>query len=175
MCLGTSAISQWSSNMNPTKQLEKFKTHKFFPVNKIGSGPSYTIPNQHYPSRTSPNKADTTPREAPRAERAASSQSPNNMLSQRTITAVSDGPDPTPGCTDYSPNHISVLRQEPGYAIQHASRFFEPKTSKHLCSRPHVYEDPNQRTFRRSNSGSFNRAPRFRSNLDSGTIKAYLL
>ena len=55
------------------------------------------------------------------------------------------------------------------------SRFFSLKPNKENPGRPHVYEDPNHRTFRRSNSGSFNRAPRFKSPLDSGTINAYLL
>ena len=41
--------------------------------------------------------------------------------------------------------------------------------------RPHVYEDPNQRTFRRSNSGSFGRAKRFNSQVDGSQVKAYLL
>lgn len=74
----TSAISHWSSNMNTSKQLE-YKTQKFLPFNKIGAGPSYTIPNQNYASRPSPTKADTTPRDM--IERAVSSQSPNNLIS----------------------------------------------------------------------------------------------
>jgi len=44
-----------------------------------------------------------------------------------------------------------------------------------LADRPHVYEDPNKRTFRRSNSGSFNRAKRFSNVLDGAKIRAYLL
>jgi len=81
----------------------------------------------------------------------------------------------TPGCTDYSPNHQSILKKEPGYAVQNATRFYEPKEKHVLTNRPHVYEDPNRRTFRRSNSGSFNRAARFKSPVDSSAIKAYLL
>ena len=159
--------------MNPNAQIE-IKAQKFFPQGKIGTGPSYSIPSQAYPSRQSPIK-ETTPRNE--TARAASSQSPNNnnLISQRTISAVSDCPDATPGCTDYSPNHCSILKKEPGYAIQHAQRFYEPRSFKDFPSRPHVYEDPNKRTFRRSNSGSFTRAPRFKSPLDTGTIKAYLL
>lgn len=43
-------------------------------------------------------------------------------------------------------------------------------------ARPHVYEDPNQRTFRRSNSGSFSQAKRFNSGqIDTLQVKAYLL
>ena len=41
--------------------------------------------------------------------------------------------------------------------------------------RPHVYEDPNARTFRRSNSGSFGRATRFKSPISKEQIKNYLM
>lgn len=108
--------------------------------------------------------------------RAASSRSPNNLLSQRTLSANSGGDlEVTPGCTDYSPNHKSVLKKEPGYAPQTAIRWNTAKFKAEAAARPHVYEDPNKRTFRRSNSGSFNRAARFKSPIDSGAIKAYLL
>lgn len=85
---------------------------------------------------------------------------------QRTISPISDGGDVTPGCTDYTPRREQFLKQEPGYAPQRAARFFKMSEKEGLATRPHVYEDPNHRTFRRSNSGSFTRAKRFNTQID---------
>ena len=79
---------------------------------------------------------------------------------------LSETGEATPGCTDYTPRVEKVLRQEPCYAPQRAARWFEQSGKEGLKHRPHVYEDPNKRTFRRSNSGSFNRAKRFRTPID---------
>jgi len=68
--------------------------------------------------------------------------------------------DQTPAPTDYTPRVEVVLKKEPGYAPQQAERFKSNEEVK--TSRPHSYEDPNLRTFRRSNSGSFSRARRFK-------------
>ncbi len=99
------------------------------------------------------------------------------MTSQRTISPqpVSDCASVTPGCTDYTPRHEQLLKQEPGYAPQRATRFYESSGKETFQNRPHVYEDPNQRTFRRSNSGTFTRAKRFSTPVDGQQVKAYLL
>lgn len=87
---------------------------------------------------------------------------------------LSDLGEVTPGCTDYTPRHDKILKQEPGYAPQNATRWYKPSHKEGLANRPHVYEDPGQRTFRRSNSGSFTRAKRFSTPIDGSAIKAYL-
>ena len=71
--------------------------------------------------------------------------------------------DVTPGCTDYTPRAEQLLKQVPTFAAPRAKRFFPQQSSLRLPIRPHVYEDPDSRTFRRSNSGSFSRAKRFGS------------
>jgi hypothetical protein len=81
----------------------------------------------------------------------------------------------TPGCTDYTPNTKAVLKKEPTYAPQTSARFFKPNMTGTQVDRPHVYEDPNQRTFRRSNSGSFSRAKRFKAVVSKQQIKNYLM
>lgn len=87
----------------------------------------------------------------------------------------SDSGDVTPGCTDYTPRHDKVLKQEPTYAPQRAVRWNECPDKELTKARPHVYEDPNQRTFRRSNSGSFARAKRFSTPIDGSQVRAYLI
>lgn len=74
----------------------------------------------------------------------------------------------TPAPTDYHPHPEAVLKKEPGYAPVHAERFKESEETK--SPRPHSYEDPNQRTFRRSNSGSFTRARRFKMNPETSEV-----
>ena len=99
------------------------------------------------------------------------------MVSQRTVSPLSDRGSATPGCTDYTPRHEQFLKQQPQFAPQNAKRFTEHRDKEEFSNRPHVYEDPNQRTFRRSNSGSFTRAKRFSSGaiIDSQKVRAYLL
>ena len=116
---------------------------------------------------------DVTPR-----GRAASSRSPtrdDKLVSHKTISALSDDEQTTPGCTDYSPNNNVILKKEPGYAPQTSKRFFKPDSRKDNPDRPHVYEDPNARTFRRSNSGSFGRATRFKAPISKEQIKNYFM
>ena len=106
--------------------------------------------------------------------RAVSSRSPNRNDQTLLSSTMSDG-ETTPGCTDYSPNYNAVLKKLPGQAIQTSRRFFKPVDKTKTPDRPHVYEDPNQRTFRRSNSGSFGRATRFKTPISKEQIKNYLL
>ena len=139
------------------------------------NGPAYSIPSQYYPGRVSPDKTDRTAR-TPNQNQPASSRSPaRDVVSQRTISPFSDVNDETPGCTDYTPHFDKLLKQQPGYAPQRANRFHIQSEKEGLASRPHVYEDPNQRTFRRSNSGTFNKAKRFSTPIDAHQVRAYLL
>ena len=85
--------------------------------------------------------------------------------------------DVTPGCTDYTPRAEQLLKQFPTFAAPRAVRFYplgSGGVNKGLPIRPHVYEDPNSRTFRRSNSGSFNRAKRFSSPVEDARVQEYM-
>ena len=142
---------------------------------EFGNGPAYSIPTQVYPNRTCSPSRDVTPR-----GRCASSRSPNRndhtLVSNKTISAISDNLEQnTPGCTDYTPNTKAILKKEPTYAPQTSARFFKPNMTGSQADRPHSYEDPNQRTFRRSNSGSFSRARRFKAVVNKEQIKNYLM
>lgn len=94
----SSATACWSANVNLNLE-QKGSKARSYPIQGF-NGPAYTIPNQHYPGRLSPDKTDRdrTPR------------TPNNKASspgppsQRTVSPFSDNTgNITPGCTDYTP------------------------------------------------------------------------
>ena len=128
--------------MNTEKFISGQAKARNYPVSSFGGAPAYSIPNQHYPCRTS-----SSPSKSPHA-REINTSSPSKVIEASqmragTISPLSDLGDITPGCTDYTPHREKFLKQEPGYAPQRADRFFKQSKKEGLANRPHVYEDPN--------------------------------
>lgn len=139
---------------HPRFDERRTKFYRNLVAGDFGSGPAYTVFQQTYDNRGSPQA---------RQERSKTrSRSPSvSPVKDGETLSLYEQRDQTPAPTDYTPRIEVVLKKEPGFAPQQAERFKSGQEEVKTV-RPHSYEDPNLRTFRRSNSGSFGRAKRFK-------------